>query len=51
MKQEKALEQKLAKMYAESLVWCLFLVFAIGLGMNIYYAYKVITAILNFLGI
>jgi hypothetical protein len=50
MKQEKTLEQKLAKMYVESLIWWLFLVFAIGLGMNIYYAWKVIKAILNFLG-
>ena len=38
-------------MYVETTIWWLFLVFVIAIGMNIYYAWKVIKAILNFLGI
>jgi nitrogen fixation/metabolism regulation signal transduction histidine kinase len=46
-KQGKTLEA----MYVETMIWWLFLVFAIAVGMNIYYAWKVIKAIMNFLGI
>jgi len=49
MKQE-TLEQKLTRLYVETMLWWLFLVFVIAIGMNIYYAWKVIKAILNFLG-
>ena len=46
-KQGKTIEA----MYVETTIWWLFLIFVISIGMNIYYAWKVIKAIMNFLGI
>ena len=38
-------------MCVETMIWWLVLIFVIAIGMNIYYALKVIKAIMNFLGI